>query len=346
MKTLAKWYKWILLAVIFQFCGLLYVNNVFLNTNVTVSIKDANVSKEVMTGDLKVPGAAMNVSMSYNAEFSAYLLDGVLHIINVDSNDDKGVSGSGKDKITYFRWLPDRNMVIFSSNTRDGKKGTVQISTYEPDSDTLRDYPQIDGLTAESQIMDIELSQYTNVVYAKIKTSDSKSKIIRFNVMSQYAHVMNLGAEALIKECSFVNKLVYQNEGEAVYIYDGINKTKNKVPIDSDNVRVLDIDLNDVLYVGILDSSGNITKIYHQKIGDEKLTDEWTKVDLKTAISPKNIIISGNGNIYSNDTEENKIINLANNLKASYRGDFVEVLDGALVSKDENKVIITSLKEY
>lgn len=345
MKTLVKWYRWILLAIIFQYCVLLYINNVFLNTDVTVSITDAQEVKDVLTGDFKVPQNARNISMSYNAEYGAYLLDGVLHIINVDSSQDKEVAGLNSDKITYYKWLPDRNMVIFSSDTKNGNKGIVQISTYEPDSETLRDYPQIDGLTAKSKITDIELSQYTNVVYAKIKTSDTKSKIVRFNVMSQYAHVMNLGADAIIKECSFVNKLVYQNDG-TVYIYDGINKTKNKVPIDAENVRVLDIDLNDTLYIGILDLSGKVTQIYHQKISEDKLTDNWTKIVLKEATPVENIIISGNGNIYINHMEENKLINATNNLKASYRGDFIEVLDCAMVSKDEDKVIVTSLKEY
>ncbi len=346
MKTLVKWYKWILLAVIFQFCVLLYINNVFLNSDITVSITDADKSKVVLTGDFKVPDNAQNISMSYNAEFGAYLSDSALHIINLDNGNINKVAGMDNDKITYFRWLPDRNMVIFSSDTKEGKKGIVQISTYEPESENLRPYPQIDGLSAESKIMDIELSQYTNVVYAKIKTSDTKSKIVRFNVMSQYAHVMNLGAKAIIKECSFVNKLVYQNEGESIYIYDGINKTKNKVPINVDKVQVLDIDLNDALYIGILDSSGKVSQIYHQKVNDDKLTDNWTKVVLKAATAIENIIISGNGNIYINEIEENKIVNATNGLKASYRGEFIEVLDGALVSKEGNKVIITSLKEY
>lgn len=346
MKKIAKWYKWILLAVMFQFCVLLYINNIFLNTNVTVSVTDAGVKTKPATGDFKVPEAAQNISMSFNSKFGAYLLDGVLHIINVDNKNDKKVAGLGKDKITYFKWMPDRDMVIYSSDTKEGKKGTIQISTYEADLETLRDYPEIAGLASKSKITDIELSPLTNVVYAKINTSDTKSKIVRFNVMSQYAHVMNLGAKAIIKECAFVNKLVYQNEGESVYIYDGINKTKNKVPINSKNVRVLDIDLNDTLYIGILDSSGKVTQIYHQKITDVKLSENWTKVALKQKTAVEDIIISGNGNIYTNNKEENKITNVINGLKASYRGEFIEVLEGALVSRDVNKVYITSLKEY
>jgi hypothetical protein len=129
-------------------------------------------------------------------------------------------------------------------------------------------------------------------------------------------------------------------------IYDGIKKIKNKIPIDADKVQVLGIDLNDSLYIGILDSLGKVTQIYYQRINDDKLTDNWTKVDLKAATAVEDIIISGNGNIYINEIEENKIINVISDLKASYRGEFIEILEGALVSKEENKVIITSLKEY
>ncbi len=345
MKILVKWYKWILLATIFQFCVLFYINNVFLNTDITVNVTDADKQK-ILTGDFKVPDTARDISMSFNARYGAYLLDGVLHIINLENGNDRKVAGLGKDKITYFKWLPDRDMVIYSSDTKDGNKGTIQISTYESDLETLRDYPEIAGLSSKSKITDIELSPYTNVVYAKINTSDTKSKIVRFNVMSQYGHVMNLGAKAKIKECSYVNKLVYQNDGESAYIYDGIKNTKNKIPIDAANVRVLDIDLNDTLYMGILNSSGKITKIYHQAITDEKLSDNWTKVDLKEETSVEDIIISGNGNIYINNKAENNVLNVINNLKASYRGELVEILEGALVSRNENKVIVTSLKEY
>ena len=346
MRSIAKWYKWILLAVMFQFCVLLYINNIYLNTDVSVSAVTAEPSAKPSTGDFKVPAGINDIKMSYNAKFAAYLEDGILHVLNADNNQDKKVAGMGADKITYFRWLPDRDMVIFSSDTKDGNKGVIQMSTYESDSETSRDYPEISGISSNSKVMDIELSPYTNVVYAKINTSDSTSKIIRFNIMSQYAHVMNLKSDAVIKECTYVNKLVYQNEGSSIYIYDGINRTKNKIPVDAENVRVLDIDMNDTLYIGVLDSSGNVTEILHQKITEEKPTDNWTKIALKESTSIDDVIISGNGNIYTNNKNENKVTNILNDRKASYRGDFIEILDGALVSKNENKVNITSLKEY
>ena len=346
MKNIAKFYKWILLAIIFQFCVLIYINNVFLNTDVTVSATNADMKTKPITGDFKVPKGAQNLNMSFNAKFGAYLQDGVLHIINADNNKDKKVAGIGKDKITYFKWLTDRDMVIYSSDTKDGKNGTIQMSTYEADSETARDYPEIPSLPSKSQVKDIELSPFTNVVYAKIKTSDTTSRIVRFNIMSQYTLIMKLGADAIIKECIYVNKFVYQNQGEGVYIYDGINRTKNRIPVDAANVRLLDIDLNDTLYIGILDASGKVTDIYYQKLADQKPTGNWTKVKLKESTAVENIIISGNGNIYTNNKDENKMTNVTNDKKASYRGEFIEILKGALVSKDGTKVNITSLKEY
>ncbi len=347
VKTLAKWYKWILLAVIFQFCVLLYINNIFLNTNVSVSVTTSETKPKSLSGDFKVPQGVKDVKVSFNARFGAYVDDdGALHIINIDTKKDEKVAGLKKDKITFFKWLPDRDMVIFSSDTKNGKSGVIQMSTYEADSETTRDLPEITDITSKSKVMDIDLSPYTNVVYAKINTSETRSKIIRFNVMSQYAHVMNLGPDAVIKECNYVNKLFYQNPGEAIYVYDGMNRSKTRVDVDAENVRVLDIDSNDTLYIGILDSNGKVTDIYQQKITDAKLSDNWTKTALKERVLPENISISVNGNMYAVNKDENKIVNLTSGLKASYRGDFIEVLNGALVSKDGNKVDITSLKEY
>lgn len=346
MKILVRWYKWILLAVMFQFCVLFYINNIFLSSAVAVSVTDSDIKTKPFTGEFNVPEGVTDVKLSFNARFGAYLKDGALHIVNVESNKDKKVAGLEKDKITYFKWLPDRDMVIYSSDTNKGKSGVIKLSTYEADSETTRDYPVISDLSSKSKVNDIDLSPFTNVVYAKINTSDTNSKIIRFNIMSQYAHVMNLKSNAIIKECSYVNKLVYQNEGEAVYIYDGIKNSRKKLSVNGENVRILDIDLNDTLYIGVLNSSGKVAEIHSQKLTGENASDEWTKTVLKESILPQDIKIMGNGNIYANNEAENKIINLSNDLRASYRGEFLEVLNGILISKEANKVNINSLKEY
>ncbi|HEX2926335.1 MAG TPA: hypothetical protein VHP38_08785 [Ruminiclostridium sp.] len=159
MKKIAKWYKWILLAVIFQFGVLLYMNNVFLNSDIKVSVSENSaVKQKPATGDFKVPDTAQMISMSYNAKFGGYIEDGELHIVDVEKDKDKTVAGTGVDKISYFRWLPDRDMVIYSSDTKNGQNGTVQVSTYEADSDTSRDYPELSGMPSKSQVKDIELS--------------------------------------------------------------------------------------------------------------------------------------------------------------------------------------------
>ncbi len=347
MKTLVKWYKWILLAVIFQFCVLFYINNVFLNSGGTVSVTTSENKTKPVTGEFMVSEGVKEVKVSFNARFGAFVdNNGALHIIDIKNNKDKKIAGLEKDKITFFKWLPDRDLILFSSNTKNGQKGVIQLLTYEADSETHRDYPEITGLSAKSIVSDIDLSPYHNFVYAKINTSDTRSKIVRFNIMGQYAHVMNLGPDAIINEANYVNKLVYQNPGESIYVYDGINNSKNKVPVDSKNVRILDIDSNDTLYIGVLDEAGKVTQIYQQKMIDTKLTDNWTKTPLKVKVPPEDIVISVNGNMYYLNREENKIINIKNDLKASFRGEFLEVLDGALVSIDGNKVNITSLKEY
>ncbi len=347
MKTLVKWYKWILVAVIFQVCVLFYINNVFLNTDKAISVTASEASTKPITGEFRVPEGISKVRVSFNARYGAFIdEDGVLHIINIATKKDKKVAGLASDKITYFKWLPDRDMVIYSSDTVNGKKGVIQMSTYEADTETTRDYPPIKDITSNSKVVDIDLSPYTNVVYAKILTSETKSKIIRFNVMSQYAHVMNLGPDAVIKESNFVNKLVYQNPGEAVYVYDGMNKSKSKVKIDEKNVRLLDIDGDDNLYIGILDAAGKVTHIYHQRVTDAKLSESWTKTPLNASIPVENIIVSVNGNMYYINKDENRIVNIMTGLKASYRGEISEILDGALVSMNGSKVNITSLKEY
>ena len=348
MKKAIVFYRWILIAVLFQFGVLFYLNNIFLNPNREVNITKLDNDKQtrVNTGDFKVDDNAEQIKMSFNGRFCAYLIDGELHITNVETKSDKKVVSNNKDKITYFKWLPDRDMVIYSTNTHNGTKGKIQISTYEADSETMRDYPLIEGLSSSSSIQDIELSPYTNIVYAQIKTSEKKSKLVSFNIMSQYSSIMTFSSDTIIKECTYVNKLFYNSPGQTMYVYDGNTKVKNKVSVDQKATVLLDVDDEDTLYVGKLDSNNMVASILKQKVTDKKLTQNWEEVKLVEGVAKENIIISKTGKIYINYKDENKIVNVENGLKASYRGEFIELLDGLLVSKDGNKVNVITLKEY
>jgi DNA-dependent RNA polymerase auxiliary subunit epsilon len=347
LKRAVRWYNWIILSIIVQFLGLLYINNFILNTDKEVSISNVDTKSNIVTGDFKIPEETEKFSMSYNGQYCAYLVDGKLHIMDVDKQlNNSSVVDTGKDKITYFRWLPDRNMVILSSNTKKGKKGSVQISTYEADSKTMRGLPTIDGLSSKSEVLDIDFSQLTNIVYAQIKTSNDLSKIIRFNVMNQYASVMTLASDTKIKETTYVNKLFYNDPGKSIYYYDGSTKTKHSVKVGNGNTLLLNVDADDNVYIGQLDSNKKITKIFYQKVSEQSLTSNWKEVNLKDGALPQDVLISDNGNIYINYRDENKVINAVSGLKASYRGEFVELLDGALVSVDKNKVDVITLKEY
>lgn len=335
-----------MLSIIVQFLGLLYVNNFILNTDKEVSISNVDTKSQIVTGDFKLTTEAEKFSISYNGQYCAYLADGKLHIMNVEKQSDNSIANTGKDKITYFRWMPDRNMVIFSSNTKSGKKGSIQVSTYEADSKTVRDYPTINGLPSKSEVQDIDLSPYTNMVYAQIKTSDNLSKIVRFNIMSQYSSVMTVASDTKIKETTYVNKLFYNDPGKSIYYYDGNTKTKHSVKVGSGSTLLLNVDSEDNVYIGQLDNNKKVTKIYYQKVTEQALTNNWKEINLKDSSLPQDVLISDNGNIYLNYRDENKVINAVSGLKASYRGDFVELLDGALVSSDTNKIHVITLKEY
>ena len=338
-----------MLAVIFQFCILFYINNIFLNSDGSVSIttSEGQVKEKPVTGVFTVAAGVKEVKVSYNSRFGAYVdADGALHIVDIKAKKDKKIAGLEDDMITFFKWLPDRDMVIYSSDTKNGKNGIIQISTYEADYGTVRDLPEIKAVSAQSKVKDIDLSPYTNVVYAQLKTSETRSRIYRINVMNQYSNVITLGSDAIIKESAYVNKLVYQNPGEPVYVYNDTNRSKSKINIDSENARILDIDANDTLYIADLGTDGKVTQIYQQKITENSFNDDWVKTPLKEPVLPEDIVVSGSGNVYYINRSENKIINVKNDLKASFRGEFLEVLSGTLVSINENKVNINSLKEY
>ena len=124
-------------------------------------------------------------------------------------------------EITYHRWLPDREMLIYAIKEPEAKSGHVRISTYDVIPDLVRSYPDIKELPAGSGVMDIELSPMTNIVYPKIKTSDTRARIYKFDIMDNLSLVFKTDHTTVIKETLYTDNLVYQPVGKRICVMNG-----------------------------------------------------------------------------------------------------------------------------
>ena len=189
-----------------------------------------------------------------------------MEIINNNEKKIVKLIDSDNGEINYYRWVPDRNIVIYSFKSSGAKNGTVQIDTYDVDTDLERSYPEIGELPKGSEVNDIELSALTNIVYVKIKAENANAIIYKFNIMNNLNYVMDTSINTVIKETYYSDNLLYQDKKNRIYIRDGI-KGGSKLLSFKGKMVLLGIDGEDKAYIGELNNDNKVYKLYYGKAG-------------------------------------------------------------------------------
>lgn len=343
MKKLKKLYGWIIVSVILQTLILAYFNYVYIPNRGAFRATMYEVDEAgVKNRSYKLPDGAQDVKVSFDGLFVAYRMSSGLEIADIDKRKVLKRLEAGKGEFSYYRWLPDREMLIYSVKEPDGKSGRVRLSTYDIGPELDRSYPDIKGLPEGSSVVDIELSPLTNIVYPLIKTSDERARIYQFDIMDTLKLMMKTDLSTVIKETMYSNNLIYQAPGEAIRIRNGKSGRTTGLPVKEADL-LLAVDDNDYIYAGSQDKSGNITDIYYGRA--EQASDEWKKITPGRALSPENIVVTPDGGVYSVDTGERAVTDLKDSGITDYKGDFLTVLDNYIVSTDGDKLTLKVLKK-
>ncbi|MCX7922175.1 MAG: hypothetical protein N3B21_09220 [Clostridia bacterium] len=349
MKRLLRIYKWIVISVLLQCMILVYVNYFYLERRNEVVATSFEIEEKPDTdAKVKIKQGAQGIKVSFDGAHILYLLEGNLEIVKTqDDKHLKTISGRNGE-ISYYRWLPDRNMIIYSVKLKQASSGGVQIYTYDVDSGVERSYPEMKGLPTQSSVVDIELSPLTNIVYAKVKVSEEQARVYKFNIMNNLSYVMNVDINTVIKETSYSDNLIYQNTKNKAFIRDGNKSSSKSIPFKN-RVALLDVDSEDRVYIGELNSDKKVYCIYYSKIDDkigENPENTWDKIKLDNAVSPESIAITRRGDVYTYSEDGNTIYNVRTGLESTYEGRLIQILDGYLVVLDGERLKFRAIKGY
>jgi hypothetical protein len=339
MKTFKMIYKWVIISILFQVLFFLFLNNYYLVRDVDIKASSYDVVDEKPKEDkgIKVSSDAKDIKVSFDGAYAAYLLNGNIEFLDIKSKKTKDVIKAQKGEIDYYKWLPDRNIIIYSEKSMLSKSSSIQIFTKDIDSGLDHSFPKITGLAKNSEIQSIELSPLTNVVYAKVKSGSSQAKIYKFNIMDQSSFIMSVDADTSIEELSYKDILLYEDKRRnRVRAWDGINKHSWPLPF-KEKIVLLGIDAEDKIYIGEIDDNEKISKIYYGNL-DEESHESWQEVVLKEAAEKSRIVISGKGHIFLVDSTKEAIKDLKSGSEVTYKGSFVEVIDNYVVYIDKNKL--------
>ena len=351
MKVLVRVYKWIVISIVIQFIILIFINNVYLGRSKEIKATSFETAggisgateKLLESKGMKIPAGAKQIRVSFNGIYLGYVLDGKLQIIDIESNKIKKDISSGNDTLTYYRWLPDRNMIIYSLKSPDSEAGRVNIMTCDADSGAEHSYPKITGMPKGSEVTDIELSPLTNVTYVKVKVSDSQAKIYKYNIMDNLSYIMNINADTVIKQAGYSDMLLYQDSKNKLFVRDGKQDSSWAFPFKT-KMALLGIDSEDKVYAGELDKENMVYKIHYGKLAVEP-DKSWSEISLKDPVPPESIVVGSDGSVYEVNESSKLIYDVHNDTNITYPGKFVELIDGYIITMDSNVLKFTALSQ-
>ena len=290
MKKFQKLLINILLSLALQIGILALLNHYFLvRNNIMVE-----AVKYVDTNGLQVPGEATDRKVSYDGKYIGYLIKGKLNIYSMEKAETLHLDET-EENISFYKWLPDRDFVICGKTMLSNAVKSLEIHTVDVTTGDIRKYPPIEKVGSKSEIIGIELSPLTNMVYIQVKMNETDMDIYKYDIMDNLIYVMTVPLETKIVEMNFKDVLVYQKSQSSITLKKGSSGVSERIPLANDG-RLLGCDKEDNIYIGTMDHNKNIDKIIVFK--DSRVEEEdYTTVHLKKSYKYQDIYITSKGDI-------------------------------------------------
>lgn len=332
MRRYKKLLIWTVVSLGFQILLLVFLDEFYLSrrsSNVEI-VKYAEIGASKTSGQVSIPEGAIQVGISYDASYVSYMFDEKLYIIDTGSGDTAAEWGGGFPA-NFYKWLPDRNMLIFSNEETKNNMGTISIRTYDADAGLVRSYPEITALPAGSHVEDIQLSTLTNLVYVKIVTGTNSAEIYRFNIMEEQDHVMTVDSDVEILLLHISDVLLYQQDGAGIKLrYDSSGEEKE---LDARGSLLLGSDTEDVVYLGERDEKGNVTGIKYGTL-NQIHEQKHFYVELRKSYPVEQVVVTYNGGIYIIEKEKKTVLDIKHKTEIKYKGEYAGIFSNYLLTTD------------
>ena len=216
---------------------------------------------------------------SYDKRFMATIVDDRVTIYEAGKKSDPQRINLHGRKVSFFEWLPDRNLAIFATYI-------AQYNPIYPDREL--DTP-IEDAPVDSKITDVAYSTATNVVYMKLQVGENKYRIYRTdaNYDTRRIHVQaeNIGRIAVFYDS---DTFFYDNlRTGVVYMFDGATSSWREIS-PSGNFRLIGIDGQEI-YIAEMNHDDKVVAAYRgrlrvgfKKIATYKTPEEFNKITLNS----------------------------------------------------------------
>lgn len=330
---------------------LYYLNAVYLreSNHYTVTRLTSSASTAQKHHKLTLDSNVQNTVVSRNGDYLAYLENGTIQVVNMNTGEATAVPAVANRTVAYFEWVYDRDRLTIvekntgtddnsTSSTRKKSSGASSSSSdyfaelYSFDlSDKsiqlVRDYMnnqdvKISLNSANDVISDMDMSTETVVTYLKITSSTGRSRLWEANITVKNAAISNLPTHNIgkIQSLKSSDDLLFEdNDSGHVDLYSAKTDSFSLFSVNGEtNLKLLGFDQNDDQYFGIVQNNMVTSIVY----GDPT-AKTWKTLSLATPVDPSAISVAYSGAVYLNDKTTSTVRELASGKSATYTGSFL-----------------------
>lgn len=341
MKVLKRIVAWSMVSILLQCSVLFYLNKYYLSTETSFEAKKV-VEKPTNKKDaiVNVPDDAKHINISYDAKYLAFYDKDVLEVINTKTGDVKKVGFDKDVKVSFYKWIPDRNRMLIAEKITTKSTSGFKLSYYDVDKDVKEHIKDLTWADSKSEVQDIQVSTLTNVIYVKVAHSGQRSNIYWIDIMKQMKKVDTKSyIIGTIVSIPHEDKLVYED-----LTYHTISVTNMSKPITIKDVKttcLLGVDGEDNIYIGELEGE-NIKRVYS---GDLKQnTSTWHVTEISGTYGKSDIFVTFEGKMYLNDGLKGIIHDMKTGKDTPYSGKIVQIYTEGIASISDGKLVKTIFK--
>ncbi|MBK1813673.1 hypothetical protein JHL18_23945 [Clostridium sp. YIM B02505] len=353
---MAKYIKnlglYFIIAVILQVGVLYYINNFYLsgfssdNENKSTIAANSSNSASTKSNDINdisvsgknevettvkfaVPEDSTEIELSKENDKVAYIKDSVLQIVGKTTNE---IVDLQELKLLKYQWLDEGNLVIATS-----KENSTKVSFYKYSISTKQKelLASIQLKDKKSSIDSIISSPLKDLIFVRVALSNGSSELYKLNVRNEFEKVTL--RESKIQDIYLIpheDKLIY-NSSLSSNLY--VTYLEQKLSLAQKGLtRIIGVDKSENVYIGLV-NDGNISKIYYGSISEK--TSTWKQVPLNNAEKVDDLIVI-ESTVYKLNSMKNKLEDLNGTSSISFKGKFLKVCNGKVLSMENGNIYI------
>ncbi len=347
MKKIKRRLMWFIIALILQQIIFLYVDKVYLSTDLNINAEKVEDEEENIAdkkSEIDIKKGLNEVKLSSDGRYVSYIENNKLKILDSNDNKEKECATDNGAEVVLYKWLNNESNMIVIQKIKEKGVYYFEPMSFDAKKGEARDLADFDlnkvRIKLESskdQVENVVFSTSTHSLYIKIKKSTGKDDLYYANVMNQLKKVKNdkiIGS--IVVPTTSTNAVM--EEGSTITT---LNTTGNLLIPNVKVSKILGSDVNDNVYFGEV-SDNKIKKIYYTVLSEKNR--KWNELKLTKPVEKEDIIIDYSGKVYVNDKSAGNVLELTSNKSIKYKGDFVQSYSKGIISRVENKLMKNKLE--